>query len=151
MGAYHADSGILSKGNSAMTKGIAAGLLAVAMVLACLTGCVPARRVPPPASPAAATLDTPSVTLYVRTGCPFCREARAFFASRGIPVRERNIGEDREALVEMLDIHMRSFPEDEPIVPLIVIGDRVFSGFDQHEVEAALDEMKQRPVSGSKP
>lgn len=131
-----------------MTRGSIVRLLAPALVMACLAGCGSGRQAPAPAFPAAAAVGRPVVTVYVRTGCSFCQEAREFFAARGVPVRERNVAADRSALVEMLDIHVRRFPDDEPIVPLIVIGDRALSGFDQQEVEAALVEA-ERTATGS--
>lgn len=133
-----------------MTKRMGTALAATALVIACLAGCVPARPAVLPESPVLAAGDKPAVTVYVRTGCSFCQEAREFFAARGVPVRERNVAADRNALVEMLDIHVRRFPDEEPIVPLIVIGDRALSGFDQQEVEAALAKA-ERTAAGSKP
>jgi len=131
-----------------MTMGSTVRLLAAAVVLICLAGCVSGRQAPPSAFPVAAGGNRPAVTVYVRTGCSFCQEAREFFAARGVPVRERNVAADRSALVEMLDIHVRRFPDEEPIVPLIVIGDRAMSGFDRQEVEAALAEA-ERTAAGS--
>lgn len=131
-----------------MTRGNIVRLLAPALVIASLAGCGPVRPAPAPAFPAAAAVNRPAVTVYVRSGCSFCQEAREFFAARGVPVRERNVAADRSALVEMLDIHVRRFPDEEPIVPLIVIGDRPLSGFDQQKVEAALAEA-ERTAAGS--
>lgn len=131
-----------------MTRGNIVRLLAPALVIASLAGCGPVRPAPVPAFPAAAAVNRPAVTVYVRSGCSFCQEAREFFAARGVPVRERNVAADRSALVEMLDIHVRRFPDEEPIVPLIVIGDRPLSGFDQQKVEAALAEA-ERTAAGS--
>lgn len=132
-----------------MIKRMGTAFAATALMIACLTGCAPTRPAVPPDFPVVAAGDKPAVVVYVRTGCSFCQEAREFFAARGVPVRERNVATDRSALVEMLDIHVRRFPDEEPIVPLIVIGDRAVSGFDQQEVEAALAEA-ERTAAGSK-
>lgn len=131
-----------------MAMGGIVWLLAPVLVMACLAGCVSGRQAPASAFPVASAVNRPAVTVYVRTGCSFCQEAREFFAARGVPVRERNVAADRNALVEMLDIHVRRFPDEEPIVPLIVIGNRAMSGFDQQEVEAALAEA-ERTAAGS--
>ena len=121
------------------------------LAAALLAGCAPFRPAAVPASPPAVAEGKPVVTVYVRTGCSFCQEAREFFAAQGIPVRERNVASDRSALVEMLDIHVRRFPDEEPLVPMIVIGDRVMRGFDQQEVEEALAVAERTSTAGSKP
>lgn len=124
---------------------LAAGFL---LLMACLPGCVMTRSLTHPGSAAGSE---PVAVIYVRPGCPFCREARQFFADRGLPVVERNVLTDRQALAEMLDIHVRSFPDEEPIVPLIIIGGHAMSGFDREEVEAALDVAGPKPIAaGSK-
>lgn len=134
-----------------MTLRIIVALLTVALAGAFLTGCTPARPAAVPPAPAgAAAGNRHEVVVYVRTGCSFCQEAREFFAARGVPVRERNVAADRSALVEMLDIHVRWFPDEEPLVPLIVIGGRVVRGFDRQEVEAALAEVERTSTAGSK-
>lgn len=132
-----------------MLQRIIATVPAAILVAALVGGCVASWPTVPPASPNAAAVEKPLVTVYVRTGCSFCQEAREFFAARGVPVRERNVAADRSALVEMLDIHVRRFPDDEPIVPLIVIGDRALSGFDRQEVEAALADAERKSATGS--
>ncbi|MRR38714.1 glutaredoxin family protein [bacterium] len=132
-----------------MTKRTVAALLTAVLVVASLTGCATTRPAVLAASQAEAQGGKPVVTVYVRTGCSFCQEAREFFAAKGVPVRERNVVTDRSALVEMLDIHVRRFPDEEPIVPLIVIGDRAVSGFDQQEVEAALADAERKSAAGS--
>uniref|UniRef100_A0A831U288 Glutaredoxin family protein n=1 Tax=Geobacter metallireducens TaxID=28232 RepID=A0A831U288_GEOME len=132
-----------------MLQRIIATVPAAILVTGLVGGCVPSRPPVSPASPNAAAAGKPLVTVYVRTGCSFCREAREFFAARGVPVRERNVVTDRSALVEMLDIHLRRFPDEEPIVPLIVIGDRALSGFERQEVEAALT-AAEHMAAGSK-
>lgn len=129
---------------------IIVALLTVVLAVALLAGCTPARPAVPPAPSGAAAENRHEVVVYVRTGCSFCQEAREFFAARGVPVRERNVAADRSALVEMLDIHVRRFPDEEPLVPLIVIGDRVVRGFDRQEVEAALAEVERTSTAGSK-
>lgn len=133
-----------------MTLRIIVALLTAALAVALLAGCTPARPAVPSTPVGAAAGNRHEVVVYVRTGCSFCQEAREFFAARGVPVRERNVAADRSALVEMLDIHVRRFPDEEPLVPLIVIGDRVLRGFDRQEVEAALAEVERTSTAGSK-
>lgn len=137
-----------------MTKRGVEALVTAALVVACLGGCAtngPAGLLPSQPSQGVVAGSETVAVIYVRPGCSFCQEAREFFAARGLPVRERNVVAARDALVEMLDIHVRRFPDEEPIVPLIVIGDYAVRGFDQQEVEKALDEAGRKTEPGSKP
>jgi len=133
-----------------MTKRGVAALVTTALMVACLGGCAMTGPAGLPPSPGVVAGSEAVAVIYVRPGCSFCQEVREFFAARGLPVRERNVVADRGALVEMLDIHVRRFPDEEPIVPLIVIGDHAVRGFDQQEVEKALDEAGRTTESGSK-
>ena len=134
-----------------MKRWSAATRMAAGLAVAFLVGCGPTKPAGLTASPGIAGEGAPVTVMYVRSGCSFCQEAREFFAARGLPVRERNVVDDRGALVEMLDIHVRRFPDREPLVPLIVIGDQVVSGFDPQEVEAALAAARRKPESGRGP
>ena len=134
-----------------MAKRIVGMLLMWTLLAALVAGCV---RALPSASQASAIVmagDKPVVVVYLRSGCSFCQESRDFFAARGIAVLERNVLVDRSALVEMLEIHVRNFPDEEPLVPLIVIGERVVRGFDQQEIEKALAAAWPMSAAGSKP
>lgn len=39
--------------------------------------------------------------LYVKTGCPWCREAVDFLSNQGVGYHEKNVSSDHEAFVEM--------------------------------------------------
>jgi glutaredoxin len=51
--------------------------------------------------------------LYVKTGCPWCREASDFLAEHGIGFRERNVTRDAEARAEM---RVRSRQDQTPVL-----------------------------------
>jgi glutaredoxin 3 len=46
--------------------------------------------------------------LYVKTGCPWCAEARDFLDGHGISHREVNVTEDRKAFEEMMRVSGQS-------------------------------------------
>jgi glutaredoxin len=46
--------------------------------------------------------------LYVKTGCPWCEEARDFLVGHGISHRERNVTDDRAAFDEMVRLSGQS-------------------------------------------
>ena len=69
--------------------------------------------------------DLPSrTTLFVKTGCPHCAIAREYLAAHQIEFLERNVTEDREALVDM-----KRFSGQDRTPTLVLEGD-VLSDFD---------------------
>jgi glutaredoxin 3 len=46
--------------------------------------------------------------LYVKTGCPWCEEARNFLVGHGISHRELNVTEDRTAFDDMVRLSGQS-------------------------------------------
>ena len=73
--------------------------------------------------PPAPAADAPSdLTIYTTSRCGYCRQAKAHFAARGIPYRERNIERSSDARTAFRRLGGNG-------VPLIVMGDRRMSGF----------------------
>ena len=60
---------------------------------------------------------TPPVLLYTKTGCPFCDAKRTELAARGVPVREIDVAERPQAVVELLKL-----TGGRRIVPVVVEG-----------------------------
>jgi glutaredoxin len=79
------------------------------------------------------------VTIYTRPGCPFCREAKSYLAGRGVSFCERDIEQEPAAMVEMYALYQKRLPGEEVIVPLLLIGDRLISGFEKTEIDRALN------------
>lgn len=74
--------------------------------------------------------------LYIKRGCPFCRQASAFFSTHGVPVEIRDVSRsyaDMKRLVES---------SGQGSVPTFVYGDFVVSDF---SVDELLDELAERP------
>lgn len=107
---------------------------------------------PRPAVPLDQLADVPALghklLMFHNGEGPMCREAVEFVSALDFPVEEHLLGEPD--FLEQLLQHMAGFPESEGIsddfglFPVIFIGDRAFSGFDdsvaqviQSEVEAA--------------
>jgi glutaredoxin len=57
------------------------------------------------------------VLLYTKTGCPFSDAKRAELAARGVAIREINVTERPQALVELLKL-----TGGRRIVPVVVEG-----------------------------
>jgi glutaredoxin 3 len=60
------------------------------------------------------------VTLYVKTGCPYCAAKRREFTTRGVSFTEVNVSERPEVIPELLKL-----TKGKRLVPVIVEGARV--------------------------
>ncbi|KPU58610.1 MAG: glutaredoxin 3 [Pseudomonas sp.] len=65
-----------------------------------------------------------TVTLYTTDTCPYCRNAKALLASKGVAMQEINIQREPGKFEEMLSRSNRRS------VPQIFIGDTHIGGFD---------------------
>ncbi|WP_322618241.1 glutaredoxin 3 [Pseudomonas sp. BIC9C] len=65
-----------------------------------------------------------TVTLYTTDTCPYCRNAKALLASKGVAIQEINIQREPGKFEEMLSRSNRRS------VPQIFIGDTHIGGFD---------------------
>ncbi|MGH7894946.1 MAG: UXX-star (seleno)protein family 3 [Candidatus Binatia bacterium] len=60
------------------------------------------------------------VTLYVKTGCPYCAAKRREFTERGVSFTEVNVSEHPEVIPELLKL-----TKGKRLVPVIVEGARI--------------------------
>ena len=74
--------------------------------------------------------------LYIRRGCPFCREASAFFSTHGVEVEIRDVSQNRADLKRLIEVSGQGG------VPTFVYGDFVVADFG---VDELLDELAERP------
>lgn len=74
--------------------------------------------------------------LYVRRGCPWCREALAFFSSHGVPIEVRDVDRDYAMLRQMIEVSGQS------MTPTFEYGEFIVSDF---SVDEFLDELQERP------
>ena len=62
----------------------------------------------------------PGITLYTKTGCPYCAAKRKQFTDKGISFVEINVTERPEVIAALVKL-----TRGERVVPVIVDGDRV--------------------------
>jgi len=73
--------------------------------------------------------------LYIRRGCPWCRQAAAFFSTHGVALEIQDVSESSN-LKRLIEV------SDQGNVPTFVYGDFVVSDF---SVDELLDELAERP------
>jgi glutaredoxin 3 len=72
--------------------------------------------------------------LYSREWCSWCIDAKDYLLERGYKFVEVDVGKDRQAYEEMLQL------SDQTYVPTFVAGDKVLSNFDTDQLEKFLRE-----------
>lgn len=75
-------------------------------------------------------------TLYIKRGCPWCREAMAFFSEHGIEVDVRDVNASRQNMDRMVAV------SEQTLTPTFEYGDFVVADF---SVDEFLDELEQHP------
>lgn len=71
----------------------------------------------------------PQVTVYSTQNCPYCRLAKAFLDRYGVEYRSIDVGVDRKAAKEMVEL------SGQYGVPVITVGDEVIVGFDSNRLK----------------
>lgn len=74
------------------------------------------------------------ITMYTRTVCPYCEQAKALLASKNIEYKALNIEEDADARNFLVGQGLRS-------VPQIYEQDTLIGGFDKLKEWVALNEI----------
>jgi glutaredoxin 3 len=78
--------------------------------------------------------DVPSdMTLYSRAWCSWCIDAKEYLTERGFRFTEIDVGKDREAYKDMLELSEQTY------VPTLVVDDEVLANFDTDQLEAFLN------------
>ena len=70
--------------------------------------------------------------LYSREWCSWCIDAKDYLKERGYQFTEIDVGQDREAYQEMMEL------SDQTYVPTLVAGDEVLANFDTTQLEKFL-------------
>ncbi len=73
-----------------------------------------------------------SVTLYSTPSCAYCRMAKDYFKTNGVPFTEYNVASDQRKAEEMVR------KSGQMGVPVIDIDGRVIIGFNKPEIDRAL-------------
>jgi len=72
------------------------------------------------------------VVLYTQPRCGNCAKVKEFLAARQIPFDEKDVAHDREALLELVEVHQSQ------ITPTILVGDQVVIGYSPEKLTRAL-------------
>jgi glutaredoxin len=83
------------------------------------------------AAPAPAPVTAIPVVLYATSWCPYCAQARAYFAKKGVSYIEHDVEKSAAAQAEFKRLGGRG-------VPLIVHGTNVMRGFREQSLDALL-------------
>lgn len=73
------------------------------------------------------------ITLYSRAWCSWCIDAKEYLTERGYQFTEVDVGKDREAYDDMLELSEQTY------VPTLVAGDEVLANFDTDQLEKFLN------------
>src|SRR5690606_7137106 len=74
--------------------------------------------------------------LYIKSGCPWCREALAFFSQHGVEVSVRDVSHNKRDMDRMVEV------SGQARTPTFEYGEFVVADF---SVEEFLDELEQVP------
>ena len=77
--------------------------------------------------------------LYSRAMCSWCIDAKEYLHERGYKFTEIDVGRDRAAYREMIDLSNQSY------VPTLVAGEEVLANFDTGQLEKFLGEHRIEP------
>ena len=75
-------------------------------------------------------------TIFIKPGCPWCREAMAWFSEHGIELDVRDVTNSRQNMDRMVAISSQT------LTPTFEYGDFVVADF---SVDEFLDELAQHP------
>ena len=79
------------------------------------------------------------VVVYGTATCPYCIRTRAYLTERQIPFVDLDVVKSEKGKREFATLGGKG-------VPLILIGDRQMTGFDQAAIDAALEKMRPAPM-----
>jgi glutaredoxin len=77
--------------------------------------------------------------LYSREWCSWCIDAKEYLSVRGYTFIEIDVGEDRQAYLEMKEVSNQNY------VPTFVAGDKFLANFDTDQLEEFLREHEIQP------
>lgn len=82
------------------------------------------------------------ITVYTTSTCPYCVMAKQYLTERGVPYKELNVSENRQALKEMVELTGRKS------VPVIRCGNDVLVGFSPSRLDQLIECAKnQTPIN----
>jgi glutaredoxin 3 len=81
-------------------------------------------------------MSTTTPILYIKPGCPWCREALSFFSQHGVPVDVRDVSDNGRNMKRMIEVSGQS------LTPTFELGEFVVADFSINEF---LDAVEQVP------
>lgn len=75
--------------------------------------------------------------LYIKPGCPWCREARSFFDQNGIAIEIRDVTKSKAAMQRMIQI------SGQTLTPTFEYGEFVVADFSVNELNEELDQFPE--------
>ncbi|HNQ69687.1 MAG TPA: glutaredoxin family protein [Mesotoga prima] len=72
------------------------------------------------------------VIVYSTPSCPWCKRAKDYFRTNGIPFKDYDVSKDRAKAEEMVK------KSGQMGVPVITIGSQVIVGFDKNRIDNLL-------------
>jgi len=84
---------------------------------------------------------TPKVQMFSAEWCGVCKQAAQWMRAQNIPFTERDVEKDPRALDDLKSAARRAGMTAQSIggsVPVFVLGDQVFKGFDANRISAAV-------------
>ncbi|MEM0965693.1 MAG: glutaredoxin family protein [Verrucomicrobiota bacterium] len=75
--------------------------------------------------------------LYIKAGCPWCKEALVFFDQHGVDLTVKDVNRESDAMMQMVEI------SGQTKTPTFEFGDFVVADFDTDEFMAELDEFPE--------
>lgn len=78
------------------------------------------------------------VELYATSWCPYCHEAKAYLEANGVAYVEYDVELDEAAQQRHQQLLGDYRQEGRVGVPLLVVGENVYLGFDEQTMESAL-------------
>jgi glutaredoxin-like YruB-family protein len=77
-------------------------------------------------------MSVPKVIIFTQPDCPPCRWVKSFLSDKGVEFEERDISLDPQAVHDLVNKY------ESRSTPTLVIGKRVFIGFDPDQLQEAL-------------
>lgn len=96
---------------------------------------------------AANTKEMPKVVMFSTSWCPSCKVARQYFTQKGVRYVDLNVEQNQAAAQKMVEIQQARGMKV-GAVPLIIIGNQVYQGFSQMQIEAGLAQLKGQASAG---
>ncbi len=72
--------------------------------------------------------------LYIKRGCPWCRQAKSFFDQHGVELDIRDVGASNGNMKRMIEV------SEQTMTPTFEYGDFVVADFSVDEFQAELEE-----------